>query len=53
MQSLRGENTITMKLEPLAGGGAVVDHRFKDGEAEIRYQCYPDTVDPRGPKARR
>ncbi len=52
MQSLRGKDTITMKLEPLAGGGVVVDHRFKEGQAEIRYQCYPDTVDPRGPKGK-
>jgi hypothetical protein len=50
MKQLRNKDTITMKLEPLPGGGVVVDHRFKDGEAEIRYQCYPDTVDPRGPK---
>jgi hypothetical protein len=52
MKQLRNKDTITMKLEPLPGGGVVVDHRFKDGAAEIRYQCYPDTVDPREPKGK-
>jgi hypothetical protein len=27
-------------------------HPDRSGDAEVRYQCYPDTVDPRGPKGK-
>ncbi len=50
-------DTITKQMNPMAGGGFIVVHTFKNavsgsGDAEVRYQCYPDTVDPREPKGK-
>jgi hypothetical protein len=46
-------NVKERKVSELIGGGFIVSTDFKEPEysaSSVEFQCFPDTIDPRGPK---